>query len=251
MYAPARHPLVIVSNRLPFIVEPRSDGPPTFTRAPGGLVTALEPVLAERGGVWVGWNGLKADEAGDLADWAPEGESGVRYRALALTAGDVERYYEGFSNRTLWPLFHYFVSSTRIDAATWRAYEEVNRRFADAAAAESDPESLIWVHDYQLLRVPHYLRERNPRCRIAFFLHVPFPAADLFRVLPWSRSIMRGMLGADLVGFHVQSYADHFMGCAERLLGCEVDRTAGLVNFEGREVSVQAHPLGVDTARLG
>src|SRR5438067_12781399 len=121
MYAPARHPLVIVSNRLPFIVEPRSDGPPTFTRAPGGLVTALEPGLAERGGVWVGWNGLKADEAGGLAVWAAEGESGVRYRAVALSAQDVERYYGGFCNRSVWLLFRYFVSSTRIDAASWRA----------------------------------------------------------------------------------------------------------------------------------
>src|SRR5258706_13554682 len=148
MYAPARRSLVIVSNRLPFIVEPQPAGPPTFTRAPGGLVTALEPVLAERGGVWIGWNGLNADQAGDLAELAPPGETGVRYRALPLSAPEVERYYEGFSNSTLWPLFHYFVNGMRIDAATWRAYEDVNRRFAGAAPEQNDPASLIWVPDH-------------------------------------------------------------------------------------------------------
>ncbi|MBI4503320.1 MAG: bifunctional alpha,alpha-trehalose-phosphate synthase (UDP-forming)/trehalose-phosphatase [Gemmatimonadetes bacterium] len=249
MYASARHSLVIVSNRLPFTVEPRPEGP-LFTRSPGGLVTALEPVLSDRGGVWIGWNGLNTDDAGDLAGFAPESQSGVRYRALPLSAREVARYYEGFSNRTLWPLFHYFVSSTRIDARTWRTYEQVNQRFAEAAVQESDPDSMIWIHDYQLLRVPHYLRQHHERARIGFFLHVPFPSADVFRVLPWSRAIMRGMLGADLVGFHVQSYAEHFLLCAERLLGCEVDSKAGIVQFEGRQVSVQAHPIGVDVAHI-
>src|SRR5262249_55470038 len=132
----------------------------------------------------------------------------------------------------------------------WRTYEAVNERFAQVAAAESTPQSLVWVHDYQLLRVPYYLRRDNPEARIAFFLHIPFPSVEVFRILPQSRQILRGMLGADLMGFHVPSYAEHFLTCAERLLGCEVDHRTGTVNFDGRAVAVQSHPLGVDAAKL-
>jgi trehalose 6-phosphate synthase/phosphatase len=245
----ATRPLVVVSNRLPFTVANTPDGA-VIARAPGGLVTALEPVLHERGGVWVGWNGLSADDEPHLATYVPEGDDRKRYRALPLSTRDVARYYEGFSNRTLWPLFHYFVARTRIDARTWRTYEKLNRRFADAALEEAPPGATFWVHDYQLLRTPHYLRQEQAHARIAFFLHIPFPAADVLRVLPWAREIVRGMLAADLVGFHVPSYAEHFLDSAQRLLGCEVDPKAGIVHFEGREVSVQAHPLGVDTRRI-
>ncbi len=245
--------LVVVSNRLPFVVDPEAEGA-KFARAPGGLVSALEPVLAEHGGVWVGWNGVPSDEAPDLAEAVAEGPPGLLYRPVRLTARELSRYYDGFSNHTLWPLFHYFVGRIEIDARTWRAYDEVNERFARAAAQSvegtSTADALFWIHDYQLLRAPHHLRRMMPRSRIAFFLHIPFPASDVFRVLPWSRSLLRSILAADLVGLHVRSYAMHFMTCAERLLGCEVDRNAGIVHFEGREVSVQAHPVGVDVAMV-
>jgi trehalose 6-phosphate synthase/phosphatase len=234
---------------MPFIVT-REPGGPQVTRAAGGLVAALEPALTERGGVWIGWNGIDRDQAPDLAEYAPPGPAGVRYRAVPLSAREVTRYYDGFSNRTLWPLFHYFVDRTRIDGRSWRSYEEVNQRFAQAAAAECAPGSTVWVHDYQLLGVPHLIRRIAPACQVAFFLHIPFPATDVFRVLPWSRTLLRGMLGADLVGFHVPTYVEHFLDSAERLLGCEVDRKSGTVRFEGREVTVQAHPIGIDAASI-
>src|SRR6266571_5815546 len=241
--------LVVVSNRLPFTVERRPEGV-RFRRSPGGLVAALEPALAHRGGVWVGWTGA-AREDGDAAGRAPPAAAEqVQYRAVSLTAHEIALYYAGFANRTIWPLFHYFVGQTQIDSATWRAYERVNERFAEVAADASDDEALVWVHDYQLLRVPHHLRRLAPRRRIAFFLHIPFPAADVLRVLPWSRDLIQGMLAADLVGVHIRSYADHVLTCAERLLGCEVDRGAGLVRFEGREVSVEAHPISIDVAEV-
>ena len=250
MYAPAApRSLVILSNRLPFTVESRPEGP-RAQRSPGGLVTALEPVLAERGGVWIGWNGLNRDDAGALAEHTAEAPEGVQYRALPLSSREVSRFYEGYANRTLWPLFHYFVSRTRIDSRTWKTYESVNERFAEAATEAGATDAMYWIHDYHLLRVPHFLRRRIPDARIAFFLHIPFPAADVFRVLPQARAVMRGMLGSDLVGFHVPSYAEHFILAAERLLGCEVDRKSGIIQFEGREVSVQAHPIGVDAARI-
>ncbi len=212
-------------------------------------MAALDPVLAARGGVWIGWAGL-AQDPGAPTPALPAATKGVRYHAVPLSARDVSLYYAGFSNRTLWPLFHYFVSRTRIDAGTWAAYERVNERFARAVLAESGDEDVVWVHDYQLLRVAHHLRHLAPQRRIAFFLHIPFPSYDVFRVLPWSRQLMRGLLAADLVGVHVPGYADHVFTCAERLLGCDTDRAAGIVLFEGRAVSVQSHPIGIDVDRV-
>ncbi len=242
-------PLVVVSNRLPFRAE-HNVGGLSLMRSAGGLVAALEPALEQRGGVWIGWPGATREETEAAGGVALPAAGRIRYRGVGLSASEVTQYYGGFSNRTLWPLFHYFVARTSIDGATWRVYERVNERFAQAAAEECAGGALAWVHDYQLLRVPHYLRRLTPRTRIASFLHIPFPAAEVFRVLPWSRSLLQGMLAADLIGFHVPSYADHFFTCAERLLGCDVDRAAGVVRFEGREVSVQAHPIGIDVALI-
>jgi trehalose 6-phosphate synthase/phosphatase len=242
-------PLVVVSNRLPFRAE-RDVGGLSLMRSAGGLVAALEPALEQRGGVWIGWAGATREEAEAAGGVVLPATGRIRYRAVSLTANEVTQYYGGFSNRTLWPLFHYFVGRTQIDGSTWRAYERVNERFAEAAAAESGDRALVWVHDYQLLRTPHHLRRLAPQSRIAFFLHIPFPAAEVFRVLPWSRSLLQGMLACDLIGFHVPSYVEHFLTCAERLLGCEVDRAGGVVRFEGREVSVQAHPIGIDVALI-
>src|SRR2546423_4116056 len=241
--------LVVVSNRLPFTVDRRPEGV-RIRRSPGGLVAALEPALAQRGGVWVGWTGAAREDDDTAAGAPPAATENVQYRAVPLTAHEIALYYAGFANRTIWPLFHYFVGQTQIDSATWRAYERVNERFAQVAAEASDDEALVWVHDYQLLRVPHHLRRLAPRRRIAFFLHIPFPAADVLRVLPWSRDLIQGMLAADLVWGHIRSYADHVLTCAERLLGCEVDRGAGLVRFEGREVSVEVHPISIDVAEI-
>ena len=246
-------PLVVVSNRLPFRAERRAAGL-HLTRSPGGLVTALEPVLEQRGGVWVGWTGVSREEAEAAGGipWPERPADRVQYHPVPLSAHELSQYYGGFSNRTLWPLFHYFVGETEIDGLTWEAYDRVNERFAQVAAAASPPGGLVWVHDYHLLRVPHHIRRLTPGLRLAFFLHIPFPAADVFRVLPWSRVLLRGMLAADLVAFHVPSYADHFLTCAERLLGCEVERApgGGLVRFDGRQVSVQAHPIGIDVAQV-
>jgi trehalose 6-phosphate synthase/phosphatase len=245
--AALERPLVVVSNRLPFRAERDARGV-RLIRSPGGLVSALEPVLQQRGGVWVGWAGETREDA-DAAGGLRLPDAGrVRYHPVPLSGTELAQYYGGFCNRTLWPLFHYFVSRTTIDGASWRTYERVNERFAAAAAAAAPPGALIWVHDYQLLRAPAFLRRLAPEARVAFFLHIPFPATDVFRVLPWSRSLLQGMLACDLVGFQVPSYAQHFLASAERLLGCEVDRAAGVARFEGREVAVQAHPISIDVS---
>jgi trehalose 6-phosphate synthase/phosphatase len=241
--------LVVVSNRLPVRAE-RRHGKLSLTRSPGGLVSALDPVLKRLGGVWVGWAGVAQEDIDAAGGLTIPAEDGVCYRQVPLSARELTQYYGGFSNRTLWPLFHYFVGRTTIDAATWHAYERVNERFARAIVEDARRGALVWVQDYQLLLVPQYLRRLVPDARIAFFLHIPFPATDVFRVLPWSRSLLRGMLASDLVGFQVQAYGWHFLNSAQRLLGCEVDGMTGIARFEGREVSVQVHPIAVDVGHI-
>lgn len=241
--------LAVVSNRLPFSAERRHGGL-SLTRSPGGLVAALDPVLKRLGGVWAGWPGVPQEDVEVAGGLTLPKDDGVCYRQVPLSAREVSQYYGGFANGTLWPLFHLFVGRTRIDAATWRVYERVNERFAAAVADDARRGALVWVHDYHLLLVPYYLRRLAPDARLAFFLHIPFPAADVFRVLPWSRHLLRGMLASDLVGFQIQAYAHHFLACAEQLLGCEVDRATGVVRFEGREVSVQTHPISVDAEAI-
>jgi len=242
---PAVRALVVVSNRLPFVAERGPEGI-RFTRSSGGLVAALDPVLNTRGGVWIGWPGLEQEPGEPAEALVPPPGPQIRYRPVPLSAREVVAYYGGFSNRTLWPLCHYSIGRTRIDARTWTAYEQVNERFARTVAAESTDADQVWIHDYHLVRVPHYLRRLAPRRRSAFFLHVPFPAYDVFRILPWCRQLLRGMLSADLVGLHVGGYVRHLLTCAERLLGCDVDRATETVHFEGRDVTVQAHPIGID-----
>lgn len=244
----AGNPLVVLSNRLPFHIVRDEDGRMTKVRSPGGLVTALTPALQSRGGVWIGWPGVtREDERQGPVGRNPR-NVGYRIAEVPLSTQELTAYYGGFSNRTIWPLFHYFVGRMEVDRAWWSAYDNVNQRFAETAAGVADPNALVWVHDYQLLRVPHHLRGAAPHLASALFLHVPFPAADVFRILPWSREILHGMLCADYVGFHVQTYVRHFLDAAELLLGCDVDADKGIVRYDGRDVSVGAHSISIDVA---
>src|SRR5215472_990716 len=172
--------LIVVSNRLPFTAERGTNGI-QFTRSSGGLVAALDPVLSARGGVWIGWPGLEQEPGEPVDALVPPSSPRVRYRPVPLSAREITAYYGGFSNRTLWPLCHYSIGRTRIDARTWLAYERVNQRFARVVVDESTDDDQVWIHDYHLVRVPHFLRRIAPRRRSAFFLHVPFPAYDVFR----------------------------------------------------------------------
>jgi trehalose 6-phosphate synthase/phosphatase len=234
--------LVVLSNRLPVTLRAGPDGRRRIERSAGGLVAALEPALRRRGGTWVGWSGAPGSPGAEL-DGAG---GGYRIAPVALSQGEVRRYYQGFSNRTLWPLFHSFPTRMELARDEWLAYEEVNQRFARVAAAEGEDVSLFWIHDYQLMRAAAPLRRVRPGARIAFFLHVPFPAYDLFRILPWDRELLRGLLACDLVGFHCAGYAANFLDCVERLLGARVDREAGQVEHGERTVAIGVFPLGID-----
>ena len=216
--------------------------------ASGGLATGLRPWHEGSGGVWLGW-------PGDASRFSPDQRAELD-RLLAaqaivpvhLSRDEVERYYHGFSNRVLWPLFHYLIDRVPVDTTGWSAYRQVNAAFADAAAREYRPGDTIWVHDYQLLLVPALLRERLPDARIGFFLHIPFPSSEVFRILPWRRELLRGMLGADLVGFHTFSYMRHFLASLLHIDGVESD--IDRVRIDERDVKLGVFPMGVDAARF-
>jgi len=238
--AAADAPILIVSNRLPITVQKGPAGV-ECKRSSGGLVAALHPVLAARGGTWVGWPG------GDA--WPDDpAATGVPYRLIpvSLSSREIKRYYHGFANRTLWPLFHSLIERTRFEHQEWAAYERVNARFAAAVASAWDGEGLAWIHDYHLMRAPLELRRRLPDLKQAFFLHIPFPGFDMFRLLPWDRDLLRGLLACDLIGFHTGGYAQNFLDCVERLLGCRVERERGLIEYGTRTVQARAFPLGID-----
>jgi trehalose 6-phosphate synthase/phosphatase len=235
-------PLLILTNRLPYVLKRGPDG---LERKPsaGGLVSAIEPVLQKRGGTWLGWPGLQLRK-GERVQMR-----GAPYRIhdVSLSENELARYYHGLSNRALWPLFHSLPGRASFDRRDWPVYREVNKRFARLALRHLQGENdLVWIHDYHLMLAPSYLRRQVPQCRIAFFLHVPFPPFDIFRVLPWARELLRGLLACDLVGFHVPSYTRNFLDCVEQLLDARVDRRTGTVRCGERATRVAAFPIGID-----
>jgi trehalose 6-phosphate synthase/phosphatase len=239
--------LVVVSNRLP-IRAMTTNGTTHFERAPGGLVSALDLALRKTGGTWVGWPGGPTRDPRTLDDHGRS--SGYRLVPIDLSTSEVRQYYLGFANRTIWPLLHSFPGRLELDRDEWTAYEKVNRRFAHATAETAEDGDLVWIHDYQLMRLALFLRATRPCLRIAFFLHVPFPPVDLFRILPWDRDLLQGLLACDLVGFHCSRYVTNFLDCAEQLLGARVDRVGGKVEHGERTVSVTALPIGIDYERF-
>jgi trehalose 6-phosphate synthase/phosphatase len=239
---------LIVSNRLPVTVERTRDGLRTSLSA-GGLATGLCGVHQRDESWWIGCAGELADEPAE--SWR-EVERDLRTRRLqpvALTRKEHVGYYERIANGVLWPLFHYLPERVPLDITDWATYEAVNARFAAAVAEMFRPGDRIWVHDYQLMLVPEMLRGRLREAPIGFFLHIPFPASEVFRILPFRARLLQGLLGADLIGFHTAAYARHFTASVLRLLGlaARVDR----VQTEDREVRVGVFPMGIDAARWG
>ncbi len=235
--------LVTVSNRLPVTLR-RGPRGPERVRSSGGLVAAFEPILEDRGGLWIGWPGLELRPGESVSD----GEDHYQLAPVGIPRHDVKPYYQGFSNRTLWPLFHTLPGQAVFETSEWDAYQRVNERFAEATAAAIQPDDHVIVNDYHLMLTPGYLRKLAPEVAVGFFLHIPFPPYDVFRVLPWARPLLRGLLAADLVGFHVSGYVRNFLDCTHRLLGLKTDVRRGIVQIDGRTVRVIALPLGIDFA---
>jgi trehalose 6-phosphate synthase/phosphatase len=211
----------------------------------GGLATALGSAHRHRGGEWFGWPGdLSRASATQRRAIGVELATGGCV-PVELTAAEVAHYYDGFSNGVLWPLLHYQLDKVRLDAAhDWSVYRDVNRRFAERIAERLEPEDLVWIHDYQLALVPKLLRELCPWARIGFFLHVPFPAPEVFNVLPWRAEIVEGMLGSDLISFHTESYRSNFSQAAVRVTACRLDGRS--IIARSRVTRTGAHPIGID-----
>ncbi|QRY46247.1 trehalose-6-phosphate synthase [Mycolicibacterium boenickei] len=242
---------VVVANRLPIDMERLPDGSTTWKRSPGGLVTALEPLLRKRRGAWIGWAGVP--DSGE----EPIVEDGVQLYPVELSAQDVADYYEGFSNATLWPLYHDLIVKPVYHRKWWDSYVDVNRRFAEATARAAAPGATVWIQDYQLQLVPKMLRMLRPDVTIGFFLHIPFPPVELFMQMPWRTEIVEGLLGADLVGFHLAGGAQNFLVLSRRLVGANTSRASigvrsrfGEVSYGFRTVKVGAFPISIDSADL-
>ncbi|OBI32441.1 trehalose-6-phosphate synthase [Mycobacterium sp. E2238] len=246
---------VVVANRLPVDQERLPDGTTAWKRSPGGLVTALEPLLRRRRGAWVGWAGV-AEEETDFDD-EPIVQDDLELRPVRLSADDIAQYYEGFSNATLWPLYHDVIVKPIYHRQWWDRYVEVNRRFAAATSRAAAEGATVWVQDYQLQLVPAMLRELRPDLTIGFFLHIPFPPVELFMQLPWRTEIIEGLLGADLVGFHLTGGAQNFLFLSRRLIGVNTSRGSvgvrtryGEVDLGSRVVRVGAFPISIDSGSL-
>jgi trehalose 6-phosphate synthase/phosphatase len=237
--------LLIVSNRLPVTVQERK-GELHVEPSVGGLATGLSSWYKSSNSLWIGWSGLARRDIEKERDIAARLASENCY-PVQLSEHDVEAYYHGFCNRTIWPLFHYFPLYAEYSEEFWRAYERVNTSFADVVAEIARPNDIVWVHDYHLMLLPRLLRERLPRAAIGFFLHIPFPSFEIFRLLPWRERVLEGLLGADLVGFHTYDYTGHFLDSVHHLLGHET--AMGQITTADRVVRADTFPMGIDYGR--
>ncbi|MCL3781128.1 bifunctional alpha,alpha-trehalose-phosphate synthase (UDP-forming)/trehalose-phosphatase [Prolixibacteraceae bacterium JC049] len=236
--------LHIVSNRLPISIQTENDNI-TVTPSVGGLATGMRSIYKEYGGKWIGWPGLDACEMStdqlNRVDKALESES---CESVHLTKDEINLYYEGFSNKTIWPLFHYFTQHITYSHEFWESYKQVNQKFADKALEVIEEGDTIWIHDYQLMLVPEMIKSVKPNVTIGFFLHIPFPSYEVFRILPWRTELLQGILGADLIGFHTYDYERHFFSCVRRLFGYEI--SFNQIHLEDRIVMADAFPMGID-----
>lgn len=229
--------VVVIANRLPIAYDGETG---EWSPSPGGLVSALTPILQQTRGSWVGWSGI-ADQRFD-----PFTHSDINQVPVPLTRVEYEDFYVGFCNGTLWPLYHDSVRAPQFHRHWWRPYEAVNRRFAETAAETLDPDDVAWVQDYQLQLVPQMIRDLAPVHRIGFYLHIPFPPVELFAKLPWRRQVLEGLLGADVLAFQSRSSRTNFSVAARRLAGAT--GSSSRLEWDGRAVILQVVPIGIDTS---
>jgi trehalose 6-phosphate synthase/phosphatase len=239
--------LIVVSNRLPVSISKKKDKV-IIQPSPGGLATALRALRTEKKIVFFGWPGYipqNNDEQKYIQTTLGEKHNCV---PVFLSRTEIDKFYYGFSNRTLWPLFHYFASYCAFEKAEWEAYKRVNQKFFKTIIENSTEKDTFWIHDYHLMLLPHMLRMYFPNTDIGFFLHIPFPSSEIFRILPWRNEVLEGMLGSDLVGFHTYEYARHFLSSVLRLLGYEHE--FGAISVGDRLVMVDNFPMGVDAQNI-
>lgn len=240
--------LILVSNRLPVTIERKKTGT-SYRGSVGGLATGLSGFYQSFDSKWIGWSGIPADNLPkkEIEQIGEDLRKQFSCYPVSLSRREIQNFYSGFCNETLWPLFNYFPQYVKYDNAFWDTYRRVNRLFAEQVTAVARPNDIIWVHDYQLMLLPRLIREKIPDAVIGYFLHTPFPTFELFRLLPWRNELLEGLLGADLIGFHTFDYARHFLSSIHRLLG--YDYTLGKVMVGDRVVKTDAFPIGIDFER--
>jgi alpha,alpha-trehalose-phosphate synthase [UDP-forming] len=243
--------LIIVSNRLPFALDSAGEDLWTVTPAVGGLVSAVEPVLRERGGTWIGWPGIAGKiPQGPLAEATRD--AGYNVVPVGLSETERDEFYYGYSNEVIWPLFHDLQNFCNFEPAYWQAYKQVNERYADAIIRNSLPDDFIWVHDYHLMYVAQALRERSTSQNLSaltFFLHIPFPPYDIFAKLPQQRRLLHALLQFDLLGFQTRRDVRNFLQCVRRVMPDTKVVSRGethVVQFEKRKIRIGHFPIGID-----
>lgn len=234
--------ILIVSNRLPIKIE-KANGELVYKPSEGGLATGLSSVYKQGENLWIGWPGIVLDKTKDRNDVTRDLKE-ENMMPVFFSENEIEMFYEGFSNATLWPLFHYFNQFAIYDQHLFDAYKKANQKFCDIVVKAAKPGDIIWIHDYQLLLLPEMVRKKLPDIRIGFFQHIPFPSFEAFRLLPWRREILMGMLGSDLIGFHTYDDMRHFLSSVSRIAA--LPTTRGVIDVDARLVEVDSFPMGID-----
>lgn len=234
---------IIVSNRLPLKVIKEKNGELSYQPSEGGLATGLSSIYKEGNNLWVGWPGRYFDDK-ENEEQARQALEAQNMKPVFLSEEEIKLYYEGFSNETLWPTFHYFNQNAVYKKEYWKAYEQVNQKFCEAILQELNPGDRIWVHDYQLMLVPRMIRDVKRDVSIGFFLHIPFPSFEVFRLLPRRRELLDGVLGADLVGFHTYDDMRHFLSAVSRI--CYISNHQGQIMKDRRTVVTDSFPIGIN-----
>lgn len=237
--------LIIVSNRLPVTVL-KKKSKFSFQPSVGGLVTGVSSLDMSQEQIWIGWPGITLSGYSTKSDSIELKEklSEQNYHPVFLKRNDFENYYRGFCNEIIWPLFHYFVQYANYEKSYWDSYKRVNEAFSQEVLEVANDDDIIWIHDYHLMLLPELIRKKMPKVKIGFFLHIPFPSSEIFRLIPWCGEILEGLLGADLIGFHTFDYARHFLESVRRVLGYE--HTLGQITLGNHAVKVDTFPMGID-----
>ncbi len=238
--------IILVSNREPYIHEKNNENI-SAKRAVGGLVTALDPLMQKNGGTWIAWGSGSADFDvcnSDHKIMVPPNKKKYTLKRILLSKEEETLFYKGYANSVLWPLFHVFIEKIKIKDEFWNTYSNINKRFAKSILEEIDMDSFIWIHDYHLALVPQFIREKAPDAKIAYFWHIPWPPWEIFGALPERDNILSGLLNADLIGFHTNSYVDNFLRCSKKKANVEIKNNA--VTLKNQKTKVVAMPLGIN-----
>lgn len=239
--------LILVTNREPFIHK-RIKKEIYCKKSIGGVISALDPLMQEHKGLWVAWGSGSADyvvtDSNKITKVPPE-QPKYELKRVRLTKKEIENYYNGFSNRVLWPLFHLFIEKMKPKQIYWNTYRSVNKKFAKSVINEINKDDLIWIHDYHLSLLPMLIKQKKPKAKIAFFCHIPWPPWEIFCTLPWRNELLDGLLQSDFIGFHTSSYVYNFLNCAKRKPDVKLDMKKKLIFYKNHKTKIGHFPLGV------